>query len=203
MSPEASIVCGQATTTGAGESVCLTVQNPEHVGQSKTHRISGEKLTVHIQTTVNTGVGGVSASSYTNDPNNTSVSTTTFCATQLDMNPDERDPSKDGTSSQNYSAFNLNEGMLEAWATTPIKVRISTTCQHRHRGQSDVTGDRQVWHQRVLAWQRGGPQGYQDGTSYGVQGYISAVNAGKSELQSNTSLLTDSQRVATPELAHV
>ena len=114
------------------------------------------------------------------------------------LDPSQRDKSKDGTSSQNYSAFNINKDLAEKLGWNPATgPDLNDPANTSYVVGLITKGMNQMGTDGFLAYLRGGSTGAANPSAGNVQDYLAAIHGAASQLQANPELLTNSKRVAT------
>jgi len=112
----------------------------------------------------------------------------------------DRDTSKDGTASQNYSCFNLNQDMLTRAGQPTDALNSDANIQQTANAVAAMTTQYGI--NGVLNYLRGGYTGWQDGVSYDCAGYRQGINSLVYMIDQQTSVLTDNTRIDL-DISHV
>ena len=115
-----------------------------------------------------------------------------------DMEPSQRDSSKDGTPSANISILNLNADMVQqmGYTGTDNGASLNDPSKLPFVVGLLLNGGIRTWGvQRTLNFQRGGSTAFNDGVSYGAADYRNAIATIYAQIAADITLLNDSRRV--------
>ena len=114
-----------------------------------------------------------------------------------DMDPSQRDGSKDGTASANVSILNLNADMVISlgYQGSDNGASLNNPANLSQAVKLLLHGFRTWGIPQTLNFQRGGRTAFNDGVSYGAAAYRSTIATIYGQIAADASLLNDGRRI--------